>query len=137
MRQARKNKSQLYYALFVDSEPIYAKDEFGNKIVVEVIDGVNYYEEIGQKEATYSTPIPFLGTIRRGGFSEATEFGLDMSQYDATMVLPTKSSPIDEKSLIWENTASLTDDLSTADYRVEKKIVAINNTLYGLKRLNQ
>lgn len=137
MRQARKNKSILYYATFVESEPIYALDENGHKIVVETIDGVDYYEEIGQKEASYSYPVQFLGTIKRGGVSEATEFGVDVSQYDAIMVLPTKSSPIDEKSLIWEHTASCSDGISTADYRVDKKVKAINNTLFGLTRLNQ
>lgn len=135
MRFCRKNKRQLYYANFVESQPIYELDENGNKIVVDTIDGVDYYQEIGHSEPTYGAIVPFMATIREGGTSKATEIGLDMGLYDAEMVLPTDCSDIDEKTLIWAYTKPQTADPSTADYYVEKKLVAINCTKFGLTRV--
>lgn len=142
MRFSRKNKSKLYYATLVSSEPIYALDENGHKIVVETIDGVDYYEELGMTEEHYSEAVEFVGTINYGGGNaEHTEFGISVAEYDAILTLPTNSTPICETTLIWADTEPTTipdtqyADPTTSDFEIVKKTVTLNTTQFVLKRI--
>ncbi len=126
----------MWYATFVDSEPIYKLDDDGNKIIADTIDGVDYYVEIGRTEPHYTDPIPFEGTIRTGGNNvDYTEYGINKGDYDAILVLMGKSLPIAENTLIWcdiEPTEVVED---TATYRVVRKVEAINTTRFVLERV--
>lgn len=141
MRFALKNQKTLYYALWHESQPIYKRDKFGHRIVVAVIGGTDYYEEIGQEEEFYSAPVEFKGTILEGGNNAFdTEFGIDRSEYDAVLCLAVSDYPIDEKSLIWLDSEAKTilgtdhADTSNVDFYVRKKSKGINTVRYALKR---
>lgn len=138
MRFARKNKRHLWYANFIDSEIIYQLDDNGDKIVVDTIDGIDYYEELGQSEPHYTDATPFDGTFKEtGGEVEPKPYGLDLGDYDAVLVLPTNVSPIDEKSLIWVDIEPTVVSRDEADYYVTRKSKGISTTYYALKRVQK
>lgn len=99
MRLLEKNKQNLKYALQVGEVPIYERDEDGNIIYIEV-DGQKVPVETGETEVGYSNPIDFRGNIAMsGGEAEAKSFGVDISEYDAVLLMEKDRIPIDETSL--------------------------------------
>ena len=83
----------MYYALQVGEVPIYETDEYGNIIYTD--DGTPI--ETGEYEIGYAIPVEFYGNIAMsGGESEAVEYGIDVSAYDATLVVEKGTLPIDE-----------------------------------------
>lgn len=134
MRVARKNRRKMWYKTYIESQPIYILDDDGQKIVAETIDGVDYYLEEGQTEPSYSNLIPFEGTIFLGGGNvKLTAFGLNLGEYEGLLILPTTTSPIDEKSLIWLDNEPR--EGQEADYVVERKSIALNSTSFLLKKV--
>lgn len=136
MRTLRKNKQLMYYALLVGKETIYELDENGNKIVDYVDEEGNEY--CREKEVlVYSEPMPFYGNISMSsGESEPQEYGVDVSAYDAVIILDKNQIPVTETSYIWHTSevgykdASKTrPDVHTADYRV----IAVKPSLNQLK----
>lgn len=126
----------MWYSNYIKAEPIYVLDDNGAKIVVDTIDGVNYYLEEGQSDATFSNPIPFDGTIAYGGSEiKVTSYGLNKGEYDGVLILPTTTSPIDEKSLIWVENKPTTVSEDTADYVIVRKSIALNTTYFLLKKV--
>lgn len=126
----------MWYAEYVDSEPIYKLDDDGNRIVADTIDGVDYFVEIGRTEPHYTDPIPFDGTIKTGGRNvEYTEYGINTGEYDAIMVLMGTSLPIKENTLIWVDIEPTEVSEDTADYKVVRKTVALNTTRFVLKKV--
>lgn len=131
----------MYYATLVEAETKYRLDDNGNKIIVDTIDGIDYYEEEGTTEEHYSDVKKFHGTIKLGGGNSTdTEFGLDLSQYSAVLVLAVKSFPITETSLIWVDSEPTqlpngNTDPSSADYYVVKRSVGINTIRYALQKV--
>ena len=67
MRCLKKNKQNLYYALLIGETPEYELDEYGNKKIAYVEDGVTYYVETGTKLLLYSAPVAFEGNIALSG----------------------------------------------------------------------
>lgn len=127
MRTLVKNKQKMYYALLKGEEPEYVLDADGNKIVSFVDeDGIIYYKETGNWVLTYYKPVPFSGNISMsGGEINTKEYGIDISEYDALLVLDKDEIPIDEASLLWfESEPQFKDadktilDPNKADYRV-------------------
>lgn len=136
MRFSRKNKRVMWYALFVDSEPIYVLDDDGNKIVVDVIDGTEYYAEAGQSEPHYEEAQEIKAIFKLGGENVTLNpYGINQGEYDAIMVLEGNSSPIDEKSLIWVDMMPLDTNKDKADYEVVKKLPSLNTTFFVLKKV--
>lgn len=134
MRQARKNRRKMWYKTYIESQPIYILDENDEKIIAETIDGVDYYLEEGQTEPTYSEAVSFEGTILLGGGNvQLTSYGINLGEYEGLMVLPTISSPIDEKSLIWLDNEPR--EGQEADYVVARKSIALNSTSFLLKKV--
>lgn len=138
MRTLERNKQNLYYALYVGEEPEYVLDESGNKVVAYTDDEGNvYYEETGRKVPTYGLPIPFSANISTsGGEATTQEYGIDVSNYDALILLEKDEVPLEETSLIWfESEPRYTDadrtvlDGNSADY----KVLAIKPSLNQLK----
>lgn len=155
MRTLRRNQQSMKYALQIGEAPIYNRDENGEIIYehYEDSDGnIIYYEdengnkipsETGEYEAGYSAAHEFFGNIAMsGGEAEAVEYGIDVSAYDATLVMEKGVLPIDETSLIWfESEVGYTDasmthaDPHTADYKVLAVKPSLNFVKYILGRI--
>ena len=130
----------MFYALFKGQEPEYVLDENGNKIIEYVDDDGNvYYLETGNKVATYDKPVEFEGNISMSGGEVITqEYGIDVSGYDALLVLDKEQIPITETSLVWFGSEPQFKDAdktildgNKADY----KVLAIKPSLNQLKVL--
>lgn len=144
MRTLKKNKQGMHYAVLVGEEPVYKLDGSGNKIVDYVDeDGNEYYRKTGNMELVYSNPKFFKGNIAMsGGDSKSTEYGIDVSDYDAVLVLDKDALEITETSLIWhkseigyKDTDRKIPDPNTADYKVKKVVPSLNFDKYLLKRI--
>lgn len=143
MRTMRRNKQKLYYANLIGTRPVYVRDENGNKVVDYVDDsGTVYYQTTGENELVYSAPVKFYANISfSGGESQAVEFGVDISAYDATLVYLLNEFPITETSLIWYQTEptlipdSENADPKTADYKVLTVKPSLNYTKNLLGKL--
>lgn len=129
MRTLQRNKQDLFYAVYLGKLQKQKIDKDGNVI------------KTGEKKDTYGEPVSFQGNIAlSGGESEAAEFGLDVSDYDAKIVLEKNLYPIKEGYLVWDvSTPEVDDDghslITSADYRVVKKVPSINGERYVLKAL--
>ena len=142
MRLLEKNKQDLKYALQVGEVPIYERDESGNIVYIEV-DGQKVPAETGETEVGYSNPIDFKGNIAMsGGEAEAKSFGVDISEYDAILLMEKDRIPINETSLIWHTSeVQYTDEQNTvvdrksADYSIKRVQPSLNFTRYLLKRI--
>jgi len=143
MRTLRRNKQMLYYSLqSSEKQPIYETDDDGNIVYYEDDEGNQIPIETGEYEYTYSTPVSFLTNISMGGSDTQQEvYGVDMSSYDATLLVERDSLPIDETSLIWfETEPTYKDDgktildEQTADYTVVKIVDSLNFTTVVLKK---
>lgn len=137
-----KNKQDLKYALQVGEVPIYERDEEGNIIYIDV-DGQKVPVETGETEIGYDKPVDFRGNIAMsGGEAEAKSFGVDISEYDAVLLMEKGRIPIDETSLIWHmSEVKYADEQNTivdkksADYTVKRVQPSLNFTRYLLKRV--
>ena len=79
MKCLERNKTEFYYALFVDDEP--GKDEYGN--------------ESGEPRIIYSEPVLAKANISPAtGVSQVEQFGKDL-KYDKVIVLDDTDCPID------------------------------------------
>lgn len=135
MRTLKRNQQKLYYAELVGSEPVYALDEHGNKIVsyvdYTVIPPVTYYEELGITEEHYSEPIPIEANIAQSnGDMVEREYGLSEGSYSAILVTEKDKYPITKTCLVWHETEPKVNDSgyalpSSADYT----ILSINKSL--------
>lgn len=133
MRTLNKNKQTLYYANQDKIVPIY--EEYTDD------DGNTYPLDTGETKLVYGEPIKFKGNIAMsGGEAEAQEFGLNLADYEAVLVVGKNTLPITETSLIWHVTAPTkgidgnTDEYS-ADYRIVKISPSLNFDKYVLKKV--
>lgn len=133
MRMARVNKQKMHYALYGKEVPIYDyyTDSEGNKIPLDT----------GETKITYENPVEFFGNIAlSGGESEAVEFGLNLADYEAVLVMTKNTLPIDETSRIWQNTEPTYNEDGTvnelsADYTVVKVSPSLNVDKFVLKKV--
>lgn len=136
MRTLNKNTQKMYYANQDRVVPIYEyyEDEDGNMIPLDT----------GETKLVYGEPIEFKGNISlsNGGEVEVQEFGLDVSAYDAILIVQKDYVPISETTLIWfENPIIYDDEIQkvpnefSADYRVLAVKPSLNSTKYVLGRL--
>lgn len=138
MRTLQQNKQKLHYALLIGEQPVYELDDEGNKIIEYVDeDGNIYYQETGETELVYSEPVSFFANISMsGGESQTQEYGVDISNYDAVLILNKDEIPITETSIIWyksdigyRDSARMNVDGHSADF----KVLAIKPSLNTLK----
>lgn len=133
MRTLNRNKQKMFYSLYLGETPIY--DSYVDA------DGVEHKIDTGEKKASYSMPTAFYGNIAMsGGESEAVEFGLNLADYQAVLIMAKNTLPIDETSLIWLNTTPQynedgTVDQYSADYSVVKVSPSLNVDKYVLKKV--
>lgn len=155
MRTLRKNKQEMRFALQIGEVPIYKTDDEGNILYDHYEDSegniIYFLDENGNKipletgdyETGYGEVQTFLGNISlSGGESVETEFGIDVSAYDAVMVTERNALPLTETSLIWfESEVGYKDndntivDPDTADYKILAIKPSLNFTKYILGRL--
>ena len=140
MRTLQKNKQKMYYALQIGEAPVYETDEDGNIVYIEV-DGEQVPVETGETKIGYGEPVEFFGNIAMSGSeSKVVEYGLDLSQYSAVLVVEKGTLPIDETSRIWHTTEPKinpdgTADESSADYTVVKASPSLNVDKYVLQKV--
>lgn len=135
MRMLNKNKQGLWYALqSKERVPVY--DYYVGE------DGTEYPVETGEYKVPYLAPVPFEGNIATTGGGDAKDapYGLDLSDYEAILVLDKDSIPITETSLVWQNTEPQynkdgTVDEHSADYKVVKRSPSLNSLAFALKRV--
>lgn len=133
MRMLNRNKQKMYYALYGKEVPIYEYyiDSDGNEIPLET----------GETKIVYENPVEFLGNISlSGGESEAVEFGLNLADYEAILVVAKNTLPINETSRIWHNTKPTYNDdgtinESSADYKVVKVSPSLNVDKFVLRKI--
>lgn len=135
MRCQLRNKQKMYYALYTESEDVTT----GGSIIV---DGETVEIENGSTTQGYTRPYLFKGNITfTGGEVSETEYGIDVSNYSAILVMNKNEIPIDEHSLIWYNTepSMIGDqaDPSTADFKVVKLVPSLNVDKYLLQRIEK
>lgn len=102
----------------------------------------NAYElDTGETELVYGEPIEFEGNIAMsGGEAEAREFGLNLADYEAVLLVGKNTLPINEQSRIWhtseptKNDKGYTDEYSS-DYRIVKYSPSLNFDKYVLKKV--
>lgn len=142
MRTLNRNKQKVYYSNYLGKTPIYEKDEQGNIRQIE-IGGVLTNVESGDYEESYSSPVKkFVNIAFSGGESQAVEFGVDVSSYDAVITTAHGYLSMTETSLLWlesevgyKDTAKTVVDPASADYNVTKPIPSLNGDRYLLKRI--
>lgn len=133
MRTLNKNTQKMYYANQDRLVPIY--EEYTDE------DGNTYPLDTGETKLVYGEPVEFKGNIvMSGGEAEAQEFGLNLSDYSAILLVNKNALPITETSLIWHTTEPTKDsdgntDEYSADYRIVKISPSLNFDKYVLKKV--
>lgn len=117
MRDLKRNRQKLHYALFAEKTPILDEDGF----------------ETGDYTAGYGTPVEFKANISSAkGDANVDLFGLDIS-YQKTISTCSKL-PIEEGTLIWHEAAVKDDDGESADYIVVAVAKSLNTVVYALQK---
>lgn len=133
MRTLNKNKQKMYYANQDKEVPItetYYDDE-----------GNAYELDTGETELVYGEPIEFKGNIAMsGGEAEAQEFGLNLADYEAVLLVGKNTLPINEQSRIWHTSEPAKDDKGytdeySSDYRIVKISPSLNYDKYVLQKV--
>ncbi len=120
MRQAKRDRQELYYALFGDAVPIL--DENGDD-TLETASG-------------YMKPVKFYASISPDrGEASIEPFGMALD-YSKTIVT-TEELPIVEGTRIWYETAPPDgiSDGSTADYTVVAVAKSIHISKYAIRKI--
>lgn len=142
MRLLRKNMQPMKYSLQDGRVPIYERDENGDIVYIEV-DGQKIPVETGEYETGYSAPVDFMGNISMsGGEAEAKEFGMDIGDFDAVIVLEKDAVQLTETSIIWHTSPvkykdeqKTIVDAKSADYAVKRVSPSLNFTKVLLQRI--
>lgn len=142
MRLLRKNMQPMKYSLQDGRVPIYERDENGDIVYIEV-EGKKVPVETGEYETGYSSPVDFVGNISMsGGEAEAKEFGMDIGDFDAVIVLEKDAVPLTETSIIWhaspvkyKDEQNTIVDSKSADYAVKRVSPSLNFTKVLLQRI--
>lgn len=138
MRQLRKNKQTLYYALFRENIPIYARDDEGN-ILTTNVDGETV-QVIDSHKAGYLNPVEFKANISfDSGETRLGEYGLNQSDYNAVISADKGTLPLNEQTLIWHTSEPRYDSNEmvipeSADYRVIAVKTSLNEERFLLKK---
>ena len=132
----------MKYSLQDGRIPIYERDENGDIVYIEV-DGEKIPVETGEYETGYSAPVDFMGNISMsGGEAEAKEFGMDIGDFDAVIVLEKDAVQLTETSIIWHTSPvkykdeqNTIVDSKSADYAVKRVSPSLNFTKVLLQRI--
>lgn len=158
MRQLRKNRQVLYYALYVDEYPIYSYTEkelmtesdealltqdgqniIGDSPLTTDVGGEPVYVVDSYKER-YTAPVKFKANISfDSGETKLAEYGLNPSDYNAIISADKGKLPFDERTLIWFESELEFDKEGnikpeSADYRVIAIKTSLNEQRFILKK---
>lgn len=133
MMMLNANKQKMYYANQDKVVPVYETyiDDDGNE----------YQLDTGETKLVYGEVVEFFGNIAMsGGEAEAVEFGLNLADYEAVLVVGKNTLPITETSRIWHVTEPTKDadgntDEYSADYRIVKVSPSLNFDKYVLQKV--
>ena len=131
MRLARRNMQKMYYS------------EQGARVAKTKTLSDGRVVETGEYTTGYSEPQKMLGNIAfSSGETEAQEFGLSVSDYDCSMIVPKDAYPLTETSLIWHESEIVylsdgTPDPNSADYKVVAVKPSLNICKYLLQRITK
>lgn len=137
MRQLRRNKQKMFYALYTEDVPIYAKDEEGNILTTDV-DGVEV--PVGDSYVSaYTEAVEFKANISfDSGETRLAEYGLNVGDYNAVISADKGVLPFDEQTLIWHNSEPEYKDgvivPESADYRIIAVKTSLNEERFILKK---
>lgn len=131
MRTARRNKQRMMYALLDGTYPEYALDANGDKIIDYTDEQGNvHYLETGNEIITYFAPVEFYANISlNAGETQQTEYGIDISSYDASVTYLRKEFPITETTLIWFETEPVFKDGHVDPKTADFKVVSVKPSL--------
>ena len=132
----------MKYSLQDGRVPIYERDENGDIVYIEV-DEKKVPVETGEYETGYSSPVDFMGNISMsGGEAEAKEFGMDIGDFDAVIILEKDAVQLTETSIIWHTSPvkykdeqNTIVDSKSADYAVKRVSPSLNFTKVLLQRI--
>lgn len=133
-RTGRKNRQRMYYALWMQDQPVYDRDREGNLRLDE--DGQPI--ETGDTRDMYTDPLEFRACITgAGGQVEQQAFGA-YGDYDALLYMKKGDLPLKENALIWYTSEPKmkkdgTVDDKSADYVVKRVPPSLNEIVYLLK----
>ena len=121
MRSLKRNKRELWYALYDGEMPIYVTDKDGNIVYMDIGDE-QVPTETGEFRSVYSIPEKFKANISPGrGYAQNEVFGIN-ADFTRSISTTNMSNPIDEYSLIWDREPKVlvdgTADATDAVYRV-------------------
>lgn len=136
MRDLKRNQRKLYYATFIEKQPIYKKDDNGN---VVYLDGEPV--ETGQYTNGYSNPKELeISTSANKGSSEIDLFGTSL-QYDRTLSTTNIDLDIDEYSVLWVDCKPVIKEDGTTDtpfdYKVKKVAPSLNQLVIAISKVRE
>lgn len=123
MRRPRHSQQRMFYSIYLDSIPVYAKDRDGNIIYDTMPDGEKIPRETGEYRNGYTEPVEFLNTISGTlNEDEARPFGAEKTGM-AKMTYLKGELPFKTGVIVWKDSpVGYLDngevDGNTADYRV-------------------
>lgn len=137
MRQLRRNKQKMFYSLYTEDVPIYAKDEEGNILTTDV-DGVEV-SVVDSYVSAYTEAVEFKANISfDSGETRLAEYGLNVGDYNAVISADKGVLPFDEQTLIWHNSEPEYKDgvivPESADYRIIAVKTSLNEERFILKK---
>lgn len=107
MRTALKNKQRLKYSLLGEQKPIYVVEN--DNVLTTEVDGTVEAVVKGYSNNIYEEPVDFIGNIvpvgsesyARGNIAKILPYGIDISAYDAIILMNKDEIPVTETSVIW------------------------------------
>lgn len=93
MRCLNRNKVSFHYATYIDKQPVYVTDEYGNQLAT------------GEYQTIYTNPVPCGANISPASGATATELFGSVEGYDKVIVMDDPECPIDEYSILWIDTS--------------------------------
>jgi hypothetical protein len=137
MRQLRRNKQKMFYALYTEDVPIYATEDEGNILTTEV-DG-EPVQVVDSYVSGYAEAVEFKANISfDSGETRMAEYGLNVGDYNAVISADKGILPFDEQTLIWHNSEPEYNNgvivPESADYRVIAIKTSLNEERFILKK---
>ena len=137
MRQLKKNKQTLYYALYKGEVPIYTKDENGNILTTDV--NGEPVPVIESYKTGYDNAVAFEANISfDSGETSPAEYGLNVNDYNAIISADKGKFPFNEQTLIWHTSEVRYSEgevvPESADYRIIAIKTSLNEERFVLKK---
>lgn len=125
MRLPKRDKQNMYYSNFVETQKEYQRDENGD-IIYEDVDGVETPVETGIEKQVFETPTQFRASISSNlNEMHIKSWGADQSSIYSEIVCPKGYLPLKIGAIIWRTSEIEWEDenhtipkASSSDYTV-------------------